>query len=308
MRSFFLVCLVVASVAASACSSGPMRTGTPALPQAMPVDPPGGSLMLTANTYAGDALHAMLLLRMSSAGGILTTTFVDINDFERTSAFGRVASQQVGSRLGQYGFHVIEARLATTLNMVPRSGEFMLTRETARLLADTYDAHSVLVGTYTNEGNRIFVSARVVRLADNVIMGAYEYYLPREGDVARLLADGKKGGSGGAGVWNAYNHRNTSFGSPSGGARAEAATPPRAALAQGSDKAVPRSVDPNAKAAAPVKKAAPPAEPKTAPVASAPVVSPPAASAPAPATPAVPAPIPLEKDVPAPSSVPGGGA
>jgi hypothetical protein len=283
MRSFFRICLVALSAAVSACSSGPARLAVPNLPQAMPVDPPGGSYMLTVNTYAGDALHKMLLLRMGSGGGILTTTFVDMHDFDRTSAFGRVASQQVGSRLGQYGFRVIEARLAPALRMVPRSGEFMLTREAARLLADTYDAHSVLVGSYSDEGANVFVSARVVRLADNVIMGAYEYCLPREEDVERLLAGG--GGRDGDGVWERYNGRTPAFGS-GGKATPPATAAPRAVSRPiDSGPAVPRYVDPNAKAAAPAKKAAP------APM--------PAASAPA-------VPLPPEKGAPAPLSVPGG--
>ncbi|SBV91595.1 conserved exported hypothetical protein [uncultured delta proteobacterium] len=313
MRSFLLVCLFALGMAVSACSMGPTQVAVPNLPQAMPVDPPGGSYMLTANTYAGDALHKMLLLRMSSGGGILTTTFVDMHDFEQTSAFGRVTSQQVGSRLGQYGFRVIEARLAATLTMVPRSGEFMLTRETARLLADTYDAHSVLIGSYSDEGSNIFVSARVVRLADNVIMGAYEYYLPRDGDVARLLAGGNRDGRGGDGVWDRYNRRTPAF--ASGASRADTPAPrpasaPQAAArpsapAHDSGPAVPRYVDPNATAAAPVKKTAPAAKAPAAPVARAPVAP---VIVPTPSAPAAPVtPIPLEKDAPPPSSIPGGG-
>lgn len=297
-------------MAAAGCAASAERAPTPNLPQAMPVDPPDGSYMLTANTYAGDALHKMMLLRMGSGGGILTSTFVNLHDFERTSAFGRLASQQIGSRLGQYGFRVIEARLASSLNMVPRNGEFMLTRETANLLADTYDAHSVLVGGYSDEGNNIFVSARVVRLSDNVIMAAYEYYLPRDGDVSRLLSPGGSGGRHGDAVWDRYNRRTPAF--PQGAAQSAAVSSvPSAPLSPAKDKAaftrsgasprdaspaVPRHVNPDAGATAPTstKKASP------APVAKAPV---PALPVPVPAAPAA---IPTEKDAPAPSSAPGG--
>lgn len=310
MRSFFLVCLAAFSLAAAGCAATAERAPVPNLPQAMPVDPPGGSYMLTANTYAGDALHTMMLLRMGSGGGILTTSFVNIHDFEQTSAFGRLTSQQVGSRLGQYGFRVIEARLASSLSMAPRSGEFMLTRETARLLADTYDAHSVLVGSYSDEGGTIFVSARVVRLSDNVIMAAYEYYLPRDGDVSRLLSSGGGGGQHGDATWDRYNRRTPAFpqglpqpvtvssapAAPPSPAKDKAAFTRSGVSSRDAGPAVPRHVDPTAKAAAPVPaKKAPPA-----PVAKA---SAPAAPVPVPAAPVT---LPTEKDAPAPSSVPGG--
>lgn len=304
MRVFFLAFLVMTGAALAGCG-GPAKTSVSNLAQAMPVDPPGGSYLLTVNTYAGDALHKMLLLRMGSGGGILTTSFVDMHDFEKTSAFGRLTSQQVGSRIGQYGFRVIEARLASTLSMTPRAGEFMLTRETARLLADTYDASAVLVGSYSDQGGNIFVSARVVRLSDNAIMAAYEYALPRDGDVSRLLAGGPSGMDG-DGTWSRYASRTPAFGP---GVPAEGYAPKAAASnsavpksapgvaapsrpvtekSGGAPPAVPRHVDPVPRASAPVKKNAP-AAPVTAPA--------PAASA---------APRPLGKDAPAPAGIPGG--
>ena len=329
MRSFFLVCLLTLGVAAGGCGSATTTQIVPSLPQAMPVDPPGGSYMLTANTYAGDALNAMLLLRMSSAGGILTTSFVNIHDLEQTSAFGRVASQQVGSRLGQHGFRVLEARLASTLSMVPRNGEFMLTREAARLLADTYDAGAVLVGTYSDEGGSVFVSARVVRLADNAVMAAYEYVLPRDGDVGSLLASGYQGGFGGDFFWGGNNSNRTpafpggmqslpsytspavrgSGQAPNKTASAKAPVPAKSGASstatQSGGADVPRYVDPAAKAAAaPAPKAPTSAQARrAAPVAKAPAEPIVAPAGPAPVAPAV---VPMEKDSPAPSSVPGG--
>ena len=302
---------------AAGCSSKePAKVAVPNLPQSMAVNPPPGSLMLTSNTYAGDALHKMLLLRMGSGGGILTTSFVDIHDLNRTSAFGRVASQQVGSRLGQYGFRVIEARIANTLSMTPgpggNAGEFMLTRESARLLADTYDANAVLVGCYSDYGNTIFVSVRVVRLSDNTIMGAYEYHVPRDADVGALLAgSGGRGALGGDGIWNYYNGREQAF-APREAAFSEGA--PKSKAGTGAAKsgtvsrAVPRYVDPVAKPAAVAKPKA-----KKTPAVVAKKVDPAPAVTAAPVTPqsapqAAPEPqkdAPV-KDAPTPEGVPGG--
>ena len=304
MRAFFFMSLVTLSLAIAGCG-GPTQVAVPNLPQAMPVDPPGGSYLLTANTFAGDALHKMLLLRMGADGGILTTSFVNLHNFEQTSDFGRLTSQQIGSRLGQYGFRVIEARLASSLSMAPHTGEFMLTRERARLLEDTYDAGAVMVGNYSDEGSNVFVSVRIVRLSDSAILGAYEYYLPRDRDVRNLLA---LGSGGGGRSWN--GNRTPAFG-PGRGADWMNYSSTKQAPASGGGRPIPpatRNTGTGAKGAAPVGKEAGNAVPR--------YVEPNAASsAPdknvAPAAPVAPStskvtPIPLEKGGEAASTSPGG--
>ncbi len=213
MRASYALCLLFLCVALAGCGSGTAKTSSlPYLPQATPVDPPEGSHMLTANTYAGDALHSMLLSRMDAGNGILVASLVELDDFERSSAFGRLASQQIGSRIGQYGFRVLEARVGATLRMDRKDGEFMLTRDSAKLLADTHDAGSVLLGCYSEAGNTVFVSVRVVRLSDNAIMGAYEYYLPRTAEVRTLLTGSGRGArDGGDSVWRRYALREAAF-------------------------------------------------------------------------------------------------
>jgi hypothetical protein len=317
MRSFFLVCIAALSLAVAGCAGTATQTGVPNLPQAMPVDPPGGSYMLTVNTFAGDALHEMLLLRMGSGGGILTTSLVNLHNFEQTSAFGRVASQQIGSRLGQYGFRVIEARLASTLSMTPRTGEFMLTRETARLLADTHDAGAVLVGSYSDEGSNVFVSVRIVRLSDNAILGAYEYYLPRDDDVRSLLGSGKRGGSGSGSAWARHNARTPAFGpdrnvdqtktAPTGQATAPKVAPQKAP--QADPKAAPAKRAVTSQAAPPASQAAiAPAVPRYVDPNASSVASEKAATPAAPVVPAEPKakPVPLQKDLEAAPNTPGG--
>lgn len=297
-------------LAASGCGAATTTVAIPNLPQAMPVNSPDGSYMLTVNSFAGDALQKMLLLRMSSGSGILTTSFVNLHDFDETSAFGRVVSQQIGSRLSQYGFRVLEARLASTLSMTPRVGEFLLTREAARLLADSYDANAVLVGGYSDAGGKVFVSARVVRLSDNVILGAYEYVLPRDSDVSRLLAG--NGAWAGDSFWRRHSEREQAF----TGSRARNVIPAHAPVTAGSGATPSAAASPAKSAAASRQESAGVPVPRH--VASDAAPAAPAAKAPAPvvpeassAAPGGPAPVsspilPLQKDAPSPSSIPGG--
>lgn len=187
--------------------------------------------MLTANIYAGDALSSMLLLRIGSGSSIVAASFVELDNLDQTSGFGRLASQQIGSRIGQHGFRVLEVRMGAELRMDIRQGEFLLTRDSARLLTSEYDAYAALVGVYSSVGDKLFVSARVVRLSDNALLGAYEYYLPMDGDVRQLLA-ANSGGRGGDAVWSHFGRREQAFGQSSGTAGASAA--PKAAARTGS--------------------------------------------------------------------------
>ncbi len=214
MRAIFTICLFLGCLVLAGCAGGSSSDSRAAyLPQAAPVNPPEGSTMLTMNTYAADALQRMVLARLGSGSGILVASFVELENFDRTSAFGLLVSQQVASRLGQYGFRVLEARLGSALRMDRRGGEFMLTRDSAKLLADNYDAGAALIGCYSDAGSMIYVSARVVRLADNAIVGAYEYYLPRAGEISTLLATSSSGAKrdGGDAVWRRYSARGMAF-------------------------------------------------------------------------------------------------
>jgi hypothetical protein len=111
-------------------------------------------------------------------------------------------------------------------------------------MAVSYDAYAALVGTYADAGQQLFISLRVVRLSDNVLLAAYEYYFPKNGEVSGLL-DGVT--HGGDALWGNYAlRRRISAGSASeaaGHSRAPAqlASPPAASAKDGGKR-----IDPDA--------------------------------------------------------------
>ena len=205
-------CVVLLLLALTGCASKGYEPKP--IPFAMPVDPPPGADMLTANTYAGDALASMLLRRAGPGKGILVTSFVNMENIETSSAFGRMSMQQVSSRVAQHGFTVLEVRLANALTMDRKQGELMLTRDSAKLLEANHDAHAVLVGVYSRTADKIFISARVIRLADTAVIASYEYYLPLIGDVRYLLQSSHAISGGGGGTWQHYASRGKAFAAP----------------------------------------------------------------------------------------------
>ena len=150
------------------------------------VNPPQGSSLIHANTFAGDALENMLKGRVNKTAGILVASMVNLDNLDETSPFGRLVMQQIGSRLGQYGYRILDVRLRADMAINNR-GEFMLSRDIAKLIQSNYGAEAVLVGTYSPVSGNVYCSVRVLRLQDSAVIAAYEYYVPRNGDTARLL-------------------------------------------------------------------------------------------------------------------------
>ncbi|WMW66508.1 FlgO family outer membrane protein [Nitratidesulfovibrio liaohensis] len=199
-----LVALALHAVPALA-DAGPVGAAArqPAAPEGVLVNPPEGSELLNANTYAADALHAVMASRVSTGSPILVATLADVDNLERSTPFGRVTMQQVASRLGQHGYRVLEVRMGRAMTFTPQ-GEFLLSRDATRLMQSEYDAQAALVGTYSLAGGTAYVSLRVVRLDDAAVMAAYEYHLPVRGDTRRMMA-------GQGDPWSQYAGRRQAF-------------------------------------------------------------------------------------------------
>lgn len=171
MSDRFVVMLsVLILVAASGCS-GISGLSWRASPE---------KIRLVQNSYtAADRLHSQLQGSGVAEYPMLAATFVNLNDFEESSALGRLLSEQVASRLSQSGYSVVEVQLrADQLAVRPREGVFALSREIEALNMDV-EAVSILVGTYVVVDRQIFVNARVLRTSDGVALASADFSLPR---------------------------------------------------------------------------------------------------------------------------------
>ncbi len=142
--------------------------------------------IVSENHKAADALVAGAPYLQTGAP-ILTGTFVNVNGMEQSSAFGRITAEQVGSRFAQKGYSVIEMKMRNNVYIQEGGGEFVLSRE-VRELAQTHNAHAVIAGTYAVGREGVYVSARLVRVADSRILSSYDYRLPMGPDTRALIA------------------------------------------------------------------------------------------------------------------------
>jgi TolB-like protein len=111
-------------------------------------------------------------------GPLLIASFVNVDNLEESSTAGRLLSEHIASRLAQHGYQVIEMKLNQKSIFVKKEmGEFLLSRD-IKEISKTNNAVAVIVGTYGIADNRIYVTARVVRTLDSVILAASDAGFP----------------------------------------------------------------------------------------------------------------------------------
>ena len=84
------------------------------------------------------------------------------------------------------GLNVIEVKLRNSLYIEENTGELILSRNVQRLGQD-YNAEAVLVGTYAQAQDQVFINVRLVEIANRTILGATSFSLPLTNDLRYLL-------------------------------------------------------------------------------------------------------------------------
>ena len=95
-------------------------------------------------------------------------------------------AEQMTTRMTRHGYTVIEMKLRDAIFIREGMGEFMLSRE-LQDISRQHDAQAVVVGTYAVGSNTIYVTARIVRATDGVILSSHDYHLPIGPNTRHLL-------------------------------------------------------------------------------------------------------------------------
>lgn len=118
---------------------------------------------------------------------ILVATFVNLNNLDNSSAFGRLLSEQMAVRIAQHKIRVSEVKLRGKL-FIDKAGELLLSRE-LKDISNKQNADLVLVGTYAIGGRQVYVSAKLVRADDSRVSSAYNFSIDKDIDIQGLLSD-----------------------------------------------------------------------------------------------------------------------
>ncbi len=107
---------------------------------------------------------------------ILITSFVRLDEFKKTTEFGRVVSESLINELSNRGFNITEFRgqMAVSIN---DEGEYFISRKPHELknkIPNTY----VVVGTYSRQSGKTMLNARVIdNITGKVITSARATYV-----------------------------------------------------------------------------------------------------------------------------------
>ena len=118
----------------------------------------------------------------------LPVSFVNMDNLEQTSSFGRFLSEQLFYEFNQRGFPIQEYRIPKTITMREGEGDFYLTR--AMGAVNVPSCSVVVAGTYYADRQAVIVNARLVRPTDGMVLRTANVVLPSNRLTRRMLSGG----------------------------------------------------------------------------------------------------------------------
>ena len=174
LKSLFAFSLLLGTLLSTGCMNDPYATST--------------DVIIDSNRAAANNLIRMAGNEIQPGANIIAASFANIDDLTQSSSFGRVTSQQLVSQLAASGYSVVDMLLRSDVYISPTEGEFLLSRAVTDISVE-HNAHVVLVGTYAAGDDNVFVTAKLIRASDSVILASHDYVLPYTRDMRMLLRD-----------------------------------------------------------------------------------------------------------------------
>lgn len=128
------------------------------------------------STIASLAAQMLENKKMDTTKPVLITSFVRLDEFKKTTEFGRIVSESLINELSNRGFDITEFRgqMAVSIN---DEGEYFISRKPHELknkIPNTY----VVVGTYSRQLGKIMLNARVIdNITGKIITSARATYI-----------------------------------------------------------------------------------------------------------------------------------
>ena len=136
------------------------------------------------------ATQMMRNKKMNTSKPVLITSFVRLDNFKKTTEFGRIVSESMINEMSNRGFNVIEYRgqMAVSIN---EKGEYFITRNPYKLKDEIPNTY-VVVGTYSRQFGKVILNARVIdNITGRIISSARATYLHNKRNDCILFKDCK---------------------------------------------------------------------------------------------------------------------
>ncbi len=136
--------------------------------------------------YMAQVVKSQLRAREVLDQPVVVTTFVDLNNLNRSSVFGRVLAERLLNEMHLAGFTVSEIRKGRDIFIREEVGEMILSRDTRELLGRS-NARAVLAGTYVATDDSVIINARLIDVNSPLILSSCSYNLRMNDKVMKLL-------------------------------------------------------------------------------------------------------------------------
>lgn len=119
---------------------------------------------------------------------VIYASTVDLNDYTRTTAFGRLMAEALATALNQHWrSNVVKVTLRQgSMGVLPKKGEFLLSRDMKQLALD-HNAGTVLVSTYSVSIDRVYVNVELINVQRNTIVASTMFDIPHGPRTEALL-------------------------------------------------------------------------------------------------------------------------
>lgn len=182
VRNSLLAAGAIAAISLAGCTNAPPQKPEPTWELA------ANNRLIPANYKAAESLLAQVNLKsnIGKSQPLIIATVVNIDNLEQSSTLGRLISEQVAARFTHAGHRMVEMKFRNNVYVKQSQGELMLTRE-IKDLAQTHDAQAVVVGTYGQSDDYVFVNLKVIQPASNIVLAVQDYVLPMDSSIKALL-------------------------------------------------------------------------------------------------------------------------
>lgn len=112
---------------------------------------------------------------------------VPLSDFKRETEFGRIIAEYFLTDLADRGIRVKELRLGSDINILPQTGEFILSRNIGEIANNSPALDYVVVSTFTNTRKTLILQGRLISLKTGLVKSSWRYNLPLNRELLGLF-------------------------------------------------------------------------------------------------------------------------
>jgi TolB-like protein len=142
--------------------------------------------LITSSYEMADALITQTSPPLAPDRPLIVATFVNIDNLNESSTFGRTVAEMVASRFTLNRYTVIEMKLRNDVYIRERNGEFILSRDLKNISLE-HKAQAVIAGTYSVGNNVIYVKANIIDPMTSIVRATYNFELSINSNYEKML-------------------------------------------------------------------------------------------------------------------------